>query len=225
MPTILITGANRGIGQALCQSYLADGWRVLATSRSKHSHVPDSAEHYLLDVTQEESIAALRLALSGMSIDIIWNNAGVYLDKDCPLTELSSQIWQETFAINTIAPIKIAQALRENLRDSTIKTLAFTTSKMGSIDSNGQQATAYRSSKAALNMAVRCLAQDLAPTKTHCLLLHPGHVVTDMGGKEGKIDTKTSVAAMRSIVDCASEANYPAFNSQFFDIDGTTINW
>ncbi|MFT5705999.1 MAG: NAD(P)-dependent dehydrogenase (short-subunit alcohol dehydrogenase family) [Oceanospirillaceae bacterium] len=225
MPTILITGANRGIGQALCNSYLADGWKVLATSRSPDAQVPEGAEHYVLDVSNPHSIGQLAGQLKGRDIDAIWNNAGVYLDKDMRLAQVSQQVWLDTFAINTVAPIQIAHALQANLQNSSRKVLAFTTSKMGSLAVNGKNAFAYRASKSALNMAVRCLAHELEAQKISCLLLHPGHVKTDMGGKEGAIDTATSVKGMRAIVDGVSADQYPAFNSQYFDYDGTNIAW
>jgi len=225
MPTILITGANRGIGNALCESYLTDGWRVLATSRSEQASVATGAEHFVLDVTQQSSIDALAAQLQGVDIDVIWNNAGVYLDKDVDLAQLDSQTWLQSVAVNTIAPIQIAQALHQNLSNSDRKVLAFTTSKMGSLSVNGEGAYAYRSSKSALNMAVRCLAHDLKAQYISCLLLHPGHVKTDMGGEEGAIDTATSVKGMRAIVDGVNQANYSQFNSQYFDYDGSIIEW
>jgi len=225
MPTILITGANRGIGLALSQSYLADGWRVLATSRNSNAEVASGAEQLLLDVNSEASITELGKQLQGTAIDVIWNNAGVYLDKGQSLEQLDMQTWLQTFAINSIAPIKIAQVLHANLQASRRKVLAFTSSKMGSLTENGQQAFAYRSSKSALNMAVRCLAHDYSEHKINCLLLHPGHVRTSMGGAEGAIDTRTSVAGMRKIVDSANTDNYPQMNSRYYDYDGSIIPW
>ncbi|EPJ46175.1 MAG: hypothetical protein OFPI_34860 [Osedax symbiont Rs2] len=225
MPTILITGANRGIGLALSQSYLADGWQVLATTRNSNATVASGAQQLLLDVSCEDSIAALGKQLSGRPIDIIWNNAGVYLDKGQSLEQLEMHTWLQSFAINSIAPIKIAQALHTNLQTSQRKVLAFTSSKMGSLSENGQQAFAYRSSKSALNMAVRCLAHDYSAQKISCLLLHPGHVRTAMGGAEGAIDTATSVAGMRAIVDSANSDNYPHMSSRYYDYDGKIIPW
>ncbi|MCO4759701.1 MAG: SDR family NAD(P)-dependent oxidoreductase, partial [Oceanospirillaceae bacterium] len=155
MPTILITGANRGIGLALTESYIKDGWRVLATTRSPGAAVAKGAEPLVLNVTDPESIASLKAQLTGIPIDVLWNNAGVYLDKNTPLGEIDDKDWVSTFAINTISPIRIAEALTENVAASDRKIMAFTTSKMGSLTHNGMGAYAYRSSKAALNMAVR----------------------------------------------------------------------
>lgn len=225
MPTILITGANRGIGYALCESYLEDGWRVIGTARSPEAELPTGAELCVLDAANHDSIAQLAVQLKNIPLDVIWNNAGVYLDKNVDFDQLDTQTWLASFAINTVAPLQIAHALQDNLAQSTRKVLAFTTSKMGSLTHNGHKAYAYRSSKSALNMAVRCLANDLSKEKVSCLMLHPGHVKTDMGGEEGAIDTATSVAGMRTTVDAVNTETYPEYNSRYYDYDGSTIPW
>lgn len=225
MPTILITGANRGIGLALTESYLKDGWRVLATTRSPGATVANGAEPLVLDVTDSDSIASLKAQLKGIPIDVLWNNAGVYLDKNTSLSEINDEDWVRTFEINTISPIRIAEALNENVAASDRKIMAFTTSKMGSLTHNGMGAYAYRSSKAALNMAVRCVEKDFSTHGISCLLLHPGHVRTDLGGSEGAIDVNTSVAGMRTVVDQVNAANREDFSGGFFDYDGASIPW
>lgn len=225
MPTILITGANRGIGLALARSYRRDGWRVFAASRNPDASLAEGAEAVTLDLSSPESIKALTLTLAGIPIDIVWNNAGVYLDKNQALEQVDNRDWLRSFEINCIAPIRIAEALVENVSLSERKVMAFTTSKMASLTVNGAGAYAYRSSKTALNMAVRCFAKDQEAKKISCLLLHPGHVRTDMGGPEGDIDIATSVAGMRKVVDQMSPA-YPAdMNKGYFDYDGSRIPW
>ncbi len=225
MPTILITGASRGLGLALSQSYARDGWRVLAACRSPDAAIADGAERLTLDVSDPLSIAALKDSLAGIAIDVLWNNAGVYLDKDRGLDQIEDASWLSSFEINTIAPIRIASALASNVAASERKVMAFTTSKMGSLAGNGTGAYTYRSSKAALNMAVRCFAADYADQGISCLLLHPGHVRTDMGGPEGAIDTATSVAGMRALVDRVTPTERRSCNDGFFDYDGSTIPW
>ena len=124
MPTILITGANRGIGHRLTELYHKDGWDVIAACRN-----PSSAdlvgEPLTLDVADEASVAAAAKSLAGRPIDVLWNNAGVYLDKGQMLMDLSAQEWLETFRINTIAPILLCRALLENVAASTQRKLAF----------------------------------------------------------------------------------------------------
>ena len=225
MPTILITGANRGIGLALARSYVKDGWRVIATSRKPDESLIQGAESLPLDLTDPDSINALQQSLVGVPIDIVWNNAGVYLDKNQSLEQVDNQDWLRSFEINCIAPIRIAEALTENVRISERKVFAFTTSKMASLAGNGIGAYAYRSSKTALNMAVRCFAQDHKAQGINCLLLHPGHVRTDMGGPEGEIDLPTSITGMRNLVDRINP-DYPTdMDSGYFDYDGSNIPW
>lgn len=225
MPTILITGANRGIGRTLSESYLADGWRVLGTSRQTSDTLAPGVEHFTLDLANPSSVQTLADSLKGVAIDVLWNNAGVYLDKGTSLQTLSDQQWLDTFAINTIAPIRIAQALHGNLRESARKVIVFTTSKMGSLAVNGDAAYAYRSSKTALNMAVRCLANEVHRENTSCLLLHPGHVKTDMGGPEGDITVEQSVAGMRAIVDKTNVDTLDQMSNRYYDVNGSIIPW
>ncbi|MEH6824254.1 MAG: SDR family oxidoreductase [Motiliproteus sp.] len=225
MPTILITGANRGLGFALAQSYLKDGWRVFAACRNPDAQVPDGAEAVTLDIADSSSIKALKKKLHDIPIDILWNNAGIYLDKNQKLEQVDDRDWLRSFEINCIAPIRVAEALADNLARSERKVIAFTSTKMASLAGNGPGAYAYRSSKVALNMAVRCFAQDQENLQISCLLLHPGHVRTDMGGLEGAIDVKTSVMSMRRLVDQVNPSNRTAYRSSYFDYDGSSIPW
>lgn len=225
MPTILITGANRGIGLALAQSYQQDGWRVFAASRKPNNALTEGIEALSLDLNNPKSINDLKLTLAGIPIDIVWNNAGVYLDKNQPLEQLDDRDWLRSFEINCIAPIRIAEALTENVRLSQRKVFAFTSSKMASLAVNGAGAYAYRSSKTALNMAVRCFTQEHKKDDISCLLLHPGHVRTDMGGLEGEIDIATSVTGMRKIVDQITPACPANMDTGYFNYDGSRISW
>jgi NAD(P)-dependent dehydrogenase (short-subunit alcohol dehydrogenase family) len=225
MPTILITGANRGIGFALAQAYVNDGWRVLATRRSVTATLPEGVEPFILDVEDTHSIHSLKEALAGIPIDVLWNNAGAYLDKNTSLAHIKDSDWVRSFEINTIAPIRVAEALAANVALSECKVMAFTSSMMSSLTAGGQGAYAYRSSKAALNMAVRCVAHDYQVEGIRCLLLHPGHVKTDMGGEEGKIDSVTSATGMKKVVDTLEPILRDHYSCRFFNVDGSIIPW
>ena len=220
MPTILITGSNRGIGKRLAELYDAEGWTVIAACRN-----PNSAdlvgEPLTLDVADEASVAAAAKSLAGRPIDVLWNNAGVYLDKGQMLMDLSAQEWLETFRINTIAPILLCRALLENVAASTQRKLTFTTSKMGSVALNSGGAYAYRSSKSALNMAVSSLAKELAPRDIRTVVMHPGWVRTDMGGTGADIDTNQSAGGMKAVVDGLGAGQ----TGQFFNYDGKALPW
>ncbi|NMM46636.1 SDR family oxidoreductase [Rhodospirillaceae bacterium KN72] len=220
MPTILITGASRGIGRRLAELYSAGGWEVISACRNPAGCDP-VGEPLALDVGDAGSIAAAAKALSGRSIDVLWNNAGIYIDKGQALKDLRAEDWLESFRINTIAPIMLCRALLENVAASGLRKLAFTTSKMGSVALNSGGAYEYRSSKAALNMAVSSLAQELAPRGIRTVVLHPGWVRTDMGGAGADIDTTQSAAGMKSVVDGLAAGQ----TGQFFNYDGKELPW
>jgi NAD(P)-dependent dehydrogenase (short-subunit alcohol dehydrogenase family) len=220
MPTILITGANRGIGKRLAELYAGDQWDVVAGVRDPEAY-DGPGEALTLDVTNGATIAAAKSALGRRPIDILWNNAGVYLDKDTALDELDWGDWEETFRVNTIGPIRLAQALMDNVAASEKRLMAFTSSKMGSITRLSSGSYCYRSSKSALNMAVAVLTKDVANRGIATLLLHPGWVRTDMGGAEADIDTDTAAAGMKVIAGAHGLDRSGAFLSY----DGTEIPW
>lgn len=220
MPSILITGANRGIGATLAAVYAQDGFEVIAACRDPASYT-GPGEAKMVDVRDGASIAALKADLAGRPIDILWNNAGVYLDKDMPLDRMDWQAWEETFRVNTIAPLRLCDALMENVQASTKKILAFTTSRMGSITRLSSGSYAYRSSKTALNMAVCVLTKDVAPRGIKTVMLHPGWVRTDMGTRAADIDTLTSASGMKAVVDRLTADQSGAF----LNFDGARIPW
>lgn len=222
MPTLLITGASRGIGLELVRQYRADGWRVIATVRKTPADSVEADEVLTLDAGDGDSIAALKQELGSEPVDVLWNNAGVYLDKNTPLGSLDYEVWAETLWINSIAPIRIAAALADNVAASERKVMAFTTSRMGSIGSlGGGGAYAYRSSKAALNMAAEILRHDMTPRGISTVLLHPGWVRTDMGGPSADIGVVASARGMKRIVDNLT----PAQSGTFLDYSGKAIPW
>lgn len=220
MPSILITGANRGIGKRLAELYDADGWTVFAASRDP-ARCDAPGEKIALDVTDDASVAAAAQSLSGRPVDVLWNNAGVYLDKNMTLDQLDLEKWEETFRVNTIGPIRLARALMDNVAKSDLKTLAFTTSRMGSISLLSRGAYAYRSSKTALNMAVAVLTKDVAPLGLKTVLLHPGWVRTDMGGGSADIDTDASASGMKTVVDTLDMSR----SGKFLNYDGMEFSW
>ncbi|WP_425405195.1 SDR family oxidoreductase [Hwanghaeella sp.] len=224
MPTLLLTGASRGIGRELLNQYKQDGWSVIAACRDPGAVGDIGADQVLpLEVTSEVSIKALKKTLGDTPVDVLWNNAGVYLDKGMNLSETAADLWSESFAVNTIAPLRIAHAFAANVAGSGKKTMAFTSSRMGSIGDLGgaSSAYAYRSSKTALNMAAAILANDLRDRGVKTVVLHPGWVRTDMGGPSADIDTATSAGGMKKVVDNLTDAQ----SGGFFNYDGKTWPW
>lgn len=224
MPTMLLTGASRGIGRELLNLYKQDGWTVIAGCRDPGAVGDIGADQVLpLDITSEDSIRALRKSIGDTPIDVLWNNAGVYLDKGMTLAETGFDLWAESFAVNTIGPMRLAHAFASNVAASDRKTMAFTSSRMASIGDLGTSANAYayRSSKTALNMAAALLANGLRDDGVKTVMLHPGWVRTDMGGPAADIDTVTSASGMKKVVDALTDAQ----SGGFFNYDGKTWPW
>ncbi len=220
--TIVITGGGRGIGAELAKHYKQAGWTVFVTARDPSRVVSPADRVLALDVRDADSVASLVGALDGVSIDILWNNAGVYLDKGVSLAELAPEVWAETLLVNSIMPVKIAQALLPNVAASEKKCLAFTTSRMGSIASlKSAGSYAYRSSKTALNMAVAILTNEAAEFGVSTALFHPGWVRTDMGGPIADIDVATSAGGMKAVMD----AHTIARSGAYYNYDGSIIPW
>lgn len=229
--TILVTGANRGIGLEFTRQYNEQGWRIHATCRS-----PENAHElsqlaaasagrinvHPLDVANPAQIEMLAAVLEGEEIDILLNNAGIYGQDDASFGKTDTEKWLETFTVNTIGPIKLMEALVDRVAASRRRIVASISSKMGSIADNASGGSyVYRSSKAALNAVMKSASIDLAPRGVICVILHPGWVRTDMGGPDAEITVEQSVTGMRAILDGVTAADI----GTFFDIDGSTIPW
>ncbi len=225
MPTVLITGANRGIGLELARQYAADGWAVLATCRDPGTAdelkaVAGDVAVHRLDVDDEASLEALASALQGRPIDVLFNNAGINI-RAASIADVNYAGWARTMQTNVFGPIRVAWALKDNVLASTARVMAFTSSKMGSIAENRGGSVMYRSSKTALNMAVDCLARELGPQGAIAVLFHPGHVRTDMGGPAAPVTATDSAAGMRQVIAGLT----PAENGAFRNYDGTPLPW
>lgn len=221
MPTVLITGASRGIGREFARQYEAGGWRVIATCRDPSKYDLEG-EVFPLDVTDPASVAALHGELSGEAIDLLINNAGTYGPRGLALGEIDYDAWEEVLRTNVLGAMRVAEAFAHHVARSRLKKMAFLSSRMGSIaDNTSGGGYIYRSSKAALNMAVRSLAIDLSEKDVICLLFHPGWVRTDMGGPSAQIDVASSVAGMRAIIDRAGTSD----TGRFFNHDGAELPW
>ena len=207
MATVLITGANRGIGLEFVREYAADGWRVIAACRKPAKakdveQVNGDVTLRALDVADPDSVATFVDETKGEAIDVLINNAGVYLDRNIPFGRLDYAGWMTSVQVNALGPVRIAEALADAVAASNRKLMVFLSTQMASIAENAAGgAYAYRSSKAALNAAVKSMATDLKPRGVACLLLHPGWVRTDMGGKNATLEVRDSVHGMRRVID------------------------
>lgn len=226
--TILITGANRGIGLEYVKQYAESGQQVYATVRdpakatalqqlaAKHTNIQVLA----LDVSDVSAIRDLAGQLSALTIDILISNAGTYPDSAFGKTD--PQAWLHAFQVNTLTTYYLAEAFLPQLRRASQAKLIAMTSKMGSIEDNGSGGEyIYRSSKTALNMVVKSLALDLREFNIAVAALHPGWVRTDMGGPNGLIDTETSVRGLRLVIEGLNSAQ----SGEFIAYDGKRIPW
>jgi NAD(P)-dependent dehydrogenase (short-subunit alcohol dehydrogenase family) len=226
--TVLITGANRGIGLELSKQYAQDGWHVLACCREpQHANalqalakLHPNIQVFCLNVADFAQIESLALQLKDRYIDVLVNNAGVYPESS--LDDANTDDWLEAFKINSIAPLKMATAFTPHLAKSQLKKIATLSSKMGSIDDNsGGGSYIYRSTKTAVNMVMKSLAIDLKPLGIAVVTLHPGWVQTDMGGSNALINTQTSVEGLRNVIKNLNLGN----TGRFIAYDGKLINW
>lgn len=230
MSTILVTGANRGIGLEFVQQYLEIGAQVIATYREvensdaliRLSEERPTLDTFNLDVASDESRKAFAAQLGPRPIDIFINNAGIYGPRDSNFGNVDEANWIPTLRINALAPLLLTQLIIENLRRGDSKKLLYVTSKMGSIDDNkGGGSYVYRSSKAALNAVVKSISVDLASDGMRVGLLHPGWVRTDMGGPNALIDAETSVSGMIQVIDGLDDQS----SGRFFNYNGDQIPW
>lgn len=232
MNSILVTGSNRGLGLEWVRHYAGEGWRVFATCRfpeqaDELQSLVDSTKHvtlHRLDVTQGDQLSALRKELKNEPIDVLINNAGVYYEQwaQDPLGRINYDDWQHTLAVNTLGSMRVSEALIKNVERSNKKLIVSITSHMGSIaDITSGNDYAYRSSKAALNAAMKGLSIEVREQGVGVLLLHPGWVRTRMGGDSAPLSTQESVTAMRKLVD-----NFTISRSiAFLRYDGTAMPW
>ena len=194
--TILITGANRGIGRALLDGYLAEGTEAIGTARSAQAGLEP------LDVTDPASHHALAARLAGRPIGTLVCNAGVYADKGQRLDGgYPADVWAESFAVNVTGVFLSVQALLPNLRAAAaggLARIAILSSQMASHTRAPGGSYAYRASKAAALNLGRNLATDLRAEGIAVGIYHPGWVQTDMGGPSAEIPVEVAAAGLRA---------------------------
>jgi NAD(P)-dependent dehydrogenase (short-subunit alcohol dehydrogenase family) len=218
MSTILVTGANRGIGLEFVRQYASDGAKVIACARE-----PDKAKEltelaaksdihlHALDTSNFKAGAALAKQLAGEPIDILINNAGYYGPKRQSADDMDFDGWAYTFAVNTMGPLALSQALHENLKHGREKKIVSISSGMASTAENGGGSLAYRASKAALNNVMKSLSVDWRGDSIIAVVLDPGWVKTDMGGKNAPTPPDQSVAGMRKVIADLTQADSGKF--------------
>jgi NAD(P)-dependent dehydrogenase (short-subunit alcohol dehydrogenase family) len=220
----LIVGASRGIGLGLAEELAARGWHVFASQRSRSEGLTQAAEDNEIevvtcDVTDPASVEALAGRIEPGSLDVVLVNAGIMgSERQSAATATAAEV-TEIMMTNAVGPARAARVLLPLLRDGG--TLAFTTSRMGSIAESSGGYDLYRMSKAAQNMLARGLFEQEAKRRGIAVLsLHPGWVQTDMGGATAPLTVSQSVSGLANVL----EAGHPA-EHRFLDYRGVEIAW
>jgi NAD(P)-dependent dehydrogenase (short-subunit alcohol dehydrogenase family) len=231
MPTVLITGASRGIGLELARQYTARGWQVLATCRSPETasslqqlaEGPNPPTIHQLDVTDPASISALAAALRGTPIDVLLNNAGIGGGRPAALGALDYARWQLVMETNLYGPVRTIEAFLPHVEASEQRKIIAISSSLGSTSTTTGGNYLYRTSKAALNMALRSIARDLASRGVLVALLSPGIVDTDFtrGAQMPKISPETSASGLIATIEALTEADA----GNFLRHNGQTVAW
>jgi NAD(P)-dependent dehydrogenase (short-subunit alcohol dehydrogenase family) len=218
MPTVLITGANRGIGLEFARQYAEAGWEVIATARQSSPELESlGARVESLDLSDADQVARFAERIADR-LDLLIANAGTNHPMNTQGAE-NARDWQTMMMINAIAPYQLGQALMPRMSDGG-KMIAIS-SGMGSISDNGGGWVPYRTSKAALNMAWNSLALDARSRGIACVLFSPGWVKTRMGGSGAEITSERSVSDMRALIDRLTIED----SGRFLRRDGSDLPW
>ncbi|KCV81448.1 short-chain dehydrogenase [Actibacterium atlanticum] len=225
MPTVLIVGASRGIGCELARQYLLEDWKVHITTRD--AKTPDRLKEaggdltvHKLDVRNADQIAGLAKWFSGKPIDVLIIAAGIFdrvggVFSDGPMVPTD-----EVFAVNTEAPINIAEALFPNMIAADLGRMVFISSAEG-IRATGREQGPYGQSKAALNDEIQRFAADWYHNGVIGIAMHPGWVATDMGGPRGPVTPQQSANGIREVV----AGLQPDHCGTFLDFRGNFLPW
>lgn len=231
MPTILITGANRGLGLEFTRQYLAEGYEVIAACRNPSA--ADALQQLgrgaggaltLLEVDVADGASVKRAAARAPApaIDILVNCAGVMGGSGQSLGSMDYGDWMQVLNVNVLGPARMYEAFLERVARSDRRLVVTITSGMGSLaDNTSGGYISYRTSKAAVNMLTRSAAFDLKSRGVCCVVVNPGWVRTDMGGPNAKLTPEESVGAMRRLISKLG----PEDSGRFYNYNGREYPW
>ena len=218
--TIVITGANRGIGLAMAQAWCARGDTVLATCRQHSAALLESGAKVIdgVDVRTADGVMNLQNALGETPVDVLYNNAGIMCSETVDAMDFDAI--RDQFEANTLGPLRVTMALLDNLHAGS--KVGLMTSRMGSMADNTSGAKyGYRASKAALNAVGKSLAVDLAARSIAVAILHPGWVQTDMTRQSGNLTVEEAASDLIARMDALTLEN----SGTFWHSDGSVLPW
>ena len=236
MPTVLITGANRGIGWELATQYAADDWQVLACSRGESEQLAElcasqgHVSQHRVELTDHAGIDALAQELESIPIDVLLLSAGTMGNVDFAarglevggFDEADYADWELQFRVNTIGAMKMAQAFVTHVERSKQRKIVALSSMVASMGINTAGGLyAYRAGKAALNAVMRSMSVDLAPRGIIALPMHPGWASTDMGGPQAPLSAEASASGVRKVIAGLG----PTDAGRFLCYDGSEMPW
>ncbi len=223
MATILITGANRGIGLALAQQFAARGDDVIGVCRHGSDALAATGARVEpgVDVTDGAAIAALARRLDKVRIDTLVLNAGILANESLGrIDDAGFDAMRRQFEVNALGPLRVAQALRGHLAEGG--RIGIITSRMGSVADNSSGGYyGYRASKAAVNAIGKSLAEDLRPRGIAVALLHPGYVATDMVGGPGDVSPEQAAKQLVARLDALTLDH----SGSFWHANGSALPW
>jgi NAD(P)-dependent dehydrogenase (short-subunit alcohol dehydrogenase family) len=222
MPTVLITGANRGIGFEFARQYAAEGWRIHAGARN-----PDEAAAlksldssnvtiHRLDVENHNEIKALAATLSGEAIDVLINNAGLWIGEDEHFGRFSNEQWMEQFRVHVFGTMAMCEAFEDHVATSERRLIVNISSGNGCFSWPREEGDyPYDTSKAALNLITKGLSVDLRDRGITVMCFTPGNVATDMSGPNAELQPDESISGMRRVIaqlDVSQTGSFVRYN-------------
>jgi NAD(P)-dependent dehydrogenase (short-subunit alcohol dehydrogenase family) len=227
--TVLIVGASRGLGYAMAEEYLAQGWRVVGTVRGAGAtplhaladRSGDDVEIESLDITFPDQIAALRARLAGRKIDLLFVNAGVANDHpDDTAAQVSTDEFVRVMVTNTLSPMRVVEALQDLVPPTGV--IGVMSSGQGSVANNTMGLReVYRASKAALNTMMRSFAARHADDPRAMVLMAPGWVKTELGGPDARLTVQDSIPNLVKVL--IGVQGQPGLH--YLDYLGRTVPW
>ncbi|MEP0202417.1 MAG: SDR family oxidoreductase [Halioglobus sp.] len=224
MGTVLVTGANRGLGLEFVEQLHAKGYTVIGTARKPEKAAElraTGARVEQLDVADQASVDALAARLADVPIDLLINNAGMAARGDSSLETVDYDAMERTFQVNSLGPLRVTQAVLPNLRAGEQKTIVHITSRLGSIELSSGGMYSYRTSKTALNQINKIMSVELASEGFTSIVMHPGWVQTDMGGAGATLTTSESISGMLGVIDGLTADD----TGKFYNYNGEKLPW